>query len=96
MAVPMNPTFWQIHTSIASLEDARKHIDSFPRPTGFNAYAWSTTKKLALSVWRCHFEGRTFNRTLNYLHPSFYEMIRTPEGVSIVHENALRRLRTVA
>ena len=93
MAVPMNPALWQTQSSIASLEEARRHVNGFPRPEGFNQHAWSTTKRLAMLVWRCHFEGRAYNRTLNYLHPSFYEMIRTPEGVSIVHESAVRRLR---
>lgn len=93
MAVPMNPAVWQIQSSIQNLEAAWKHINGFSRPQGFNNHAWSTTKRLALLVWRCHFEGRAFHRTLNYMHPSFYDMLKTPEGHSIIHESAVRRLQ---
>lgn len=92
MAVPMNPQIWQAQSSIQTLEDARRYIDGFTRPAGFNNHAWSTTKRLALLVWRCHFEGRAYNRTLNYLHPTFYDMIRTPEGISLIREQSVRRL----
>jgi hypothetical protein len=92
MAVPLNPHIWQVQSSIQTLEDARRYIDGFERPSGFNNHAWSTTKRLALLVWRCHFEGRAYNRTLNFLHPTFYEMIRTPEGNSLIREQAIRRL----
>ena len=91
MAIPLNPMALQARSSINNLADARMWIESFPRPGGFNTYAWETTKKLALQVWRCHFEGRAFQRTLNFMHPSFYDMIRTPEGVPSLAERMVRK-----
>lgn len=91
MAIPLNPLAFSAQPSITNLAEARLWVERFPRPYGFNTYAWETTKKLALQVWRCHFEGRAFQRTLNYMHPSFYDMIRTPEGVSLISERMIRR-----
>jgi hypothetical protein len=28
---------------------------------------------------------------LNFMHPAFYEMIKTPEGICLVNEKRLRR-----
>ena len=91
MAIPLNPMAFQASSSVTNLAEARLWIEHFPRPVGFNAYAWDTTKRLALQVWRCHFDGRAFQRTLNFMHPSFYDMIRTPEGISLVPEHLVRR-----
>ena len=91
MALPLNPMALQAHCSITNLAEARMWTERFSRPPGFNPHAWETTKRLALQVWRCHFEGRAFQRTLNFMHPSFYDMIRTPEGVSLIAEHLVRR-----
>ncbi len=91
MSIPLNPEAFQEHSSIHTLAQAQRWIDGFSRPECFNTHAWSTTKKLALLVWRCHLEKKSFNRTLNFLHPTFYDMIRTPEGKNILAEKRLRR-----
>ncbi|MDA0912661.1 MAG: hypothetical protein O2818_02470 [Bacteroidetes bacterium] len=91
MSIPLNPHAVQYVPSIQNLAEAQKWIDGFPRPLQFNPHAWQTTKKLALLVWKCYLERRPFHRTLNFLHPDFYEMIRTPEGISLVEEGRLRK-----
>lgn len=92
MSIPLNPLAFQGPTPIQSLAEAQAWIDQFPRPSQFNPHAWQTTKRLAMLVWKCHLENRPFHRTLNFLHPRFYEMIRTPAGISLLHESRLRRL----
>jgi hypothetical protein len=77
-------------TSISNIATARLWIDSFPRPLGFNTYAWNTTKRIALEIWKCYFSNRAFDRTVNFMHPSFYRMIRTPEGNPILVERSIR------
>ena len=91
MSIPLNPAAFQEHSSITTMAEAQRWIDGFPRPDCFNAHAWSTTKRLAMLVWKCHLENRHFNRTLNFLHPSFYDMIQTPEGINILNERRFRR-----
>ena len=91
MSIPLNPAAFQEHSSITTLAQAQRWIDGFSRPDCFNTHAWSTTKRLALLVWKCHLEKKHFNRTLNFLHPTFYDMIRTPEGENILNERRLRR-----
>ncbi len=93
MSIPLNPIALEAPSSIRTLADAHAWIERFARPDGFNTHAWFTLKRLALTVWRCRFEQRPFPRTLNYLHPLFYEMIRTPEGVLLVPERTVRRPR---
>ena len=66
-------------------------VERFPRPAGFSPYAWNTTKRIALEVWKCHFAGRSFRRTLNFMHPLFYQMIQTPEGLSLIMDSHVRR-----
>lgn len=89
MSIPLN-TLRPNSPSINNLADARLWIDSFPRPNGFSPYAWSSTKRIALEVWKSFFSGNKFNRTLNYMHPSFYTMIRTPEGHPLLMEKSIR------
>mgnify|MGYP006863211595 CR=1 FL=1 len=96
MALPLNPMAFQASNTVTNLAEARLWVERFSRPMGFNPYAWETTKRLALQVWRCHFEGRPFQRTLNFMHPSFYDMIRTPEGISLISEHHVRRHRSVS
>jgi hypothetical protein len=91
MAIPLNPLALQATNSINNLAEARLWIERFSRPVGFNTYAWETTKRLALQVWRCYFDGRSFERTLNFMHPTFYDMIRTPEGNSLLSERLVRK-----
>ena len=91
MSIPLNPTAFQHDPRITTLAEASAWVDSFPRPNQFNQHAWQTTKRLALLVWKCHLEHRPFNRTLNFLHPTFYEMIKTPEGISLLSESRFRR-----
>ena len=75
-----------------SLSEAKKHIDSFSRPTGYNMYAWNVAKKMALEVWDCYLNNRPFTKTINYFCKEFYLMIRTPEGRSLVSESRIRSL----
>jgi hypothetical protein len=92
MSIPLNTYSHTASTSITSLTDARLWVSSFPRPTGFSPYAWSTTKRIALEVWKCYFFNRAFDRTVNFMHPSFYVMIRTPEGSPLLVERSIRGL----
>jgi hypothetical protein len=92
MSIPLNTYSHTASTSITSLSDARLWVSSFPRPTGFSPYAWSTTKRIALEVWKCYFFNRAFDRTVNFMHPSFYLMIRTPEGSPLLVERSIRGL----
>jgi hypothetical protein len=89
MSIPLNTLTSSIST-ISDIASARRWVDSFPRPMGFSPYAWNTTKKIAIEVWKCFFAGRKFDRTLNFMHPSFYMMIKTPEGASILMEKSIR------
>lgn len=91
MSIPLNPLARQQARTIHNLAQARIWIERFARPDGYNPHAWETNKRIALEVWRCYLEGRSFHRTLNYLHPLFYEMIRTPAGTLLVAEKAVRR-----
>ena len=72
-----------------SLAEVKRYIDSFPRPNGYNTYAWNVTKKTALEVWRCYFENKTYYRPLNYLCAEFYDMIRTQDGTCIINGKSL-------
>jgi len=89
MSIPLNTPSTN-HLSISNLAIARKWVDSFPRPVGFNPYAWHSTKRIAMEVWRCALSNRRFDRTLNFMHPTFYSMIRTPEGYPLLKEKAIR------
>ena len=91
MSIPLN-TFANSTISIHNIVEARLWIDSHPRPKGFSPYAWSSTKRIALQVWKSFFSGKKFERTLNYMHPTFYSMIRTPEGEPILKEKSIRGL----
>ena len=91
MSIPLN-TFAHRNISIHNIVEARLWIDSHPRPEGFNPYAWSSTKRIALQVWKSFFSGKKFERTLNYMHPTFYSMIRTPEGEPLLKEKSIRGL----
>ena len=92
MSIPLN-TFANRNISIHNIVEARLWIDSHPRPEGFSPYAWSSTKRIALQVWKSFFSGKKFERTLNYMHPTFYSMIRTPEGEPLLKEISIRGLR---
>ena len=50
-----------------TLVEVKKYIDSFPRPAGYNTYAWNVTKKTALEVWRCYLENRVYYRPIKLL-----------------------------
>jgi hypothetical protein len=73
-----------------TLTDAKRHIDSFSRPTGYNTYAWNVAKKMALEVWECYLNKRPFTRSINYFCKEFYMMIQTPEGQYIVPKSSFR------
>ncbi len=90
MSLPLNPALLATPCSIQSLPQARLWVERFARPQGFSPYAWNTTKRIAMEVWKCHFAGRQFARTLNFMHPLFYQMIRTPEGLPLVPETCMR------
>jgi hypothetical protein len=90
MSIPINTLATQSTNSIHNIVEARLWIDSHPRPSGFSPYAWGSTKKIALQVWKSFFLGEKFDRTLNFMHPTFYSMIRTPEGQPILREKTIR------
>lgn len=70
-----------------NLTEADRYINSFPRPTGLNSYAWRAVKRLALHAWECYLSGRKFTHNVNFLCKEFYLMIRTPEGESIIPDS---------
>jgi hypothetical protein len=90
MSLPLNPALVATPCSITSPAQAHLWVGRFARPQGFSPYAWNTTKRIAMEVWKCHFAGRQFARTLNFMHPLFYQMIRTPEGLPLVPESCIR------
>jgi hypothetical protein len=92
MSIPLNAPGLS-SSSISNLAKARLWVDSFPRPNGFSPYAWSTTKRIALEIWKCYLSNRSFDRTVNFMHPSFYKMIRTPEGNPILVERSIRGIK---
>lgn len=73
-----------------NLIDAKRHIDSFSRPSGYNSYAWSVAKKMALEAWDSYLQNRPFRKPINYFCKEFYQMIKTPEGKYIVPEHSFR------
>lgn len=76
-----------------TLPEAKKYVDSFSRPEGFNNYAWEVTKKLALEAWESYLEQRPFRRQINYMCKEFYSMIRRPEdGEYILPRSSFRML----
>ena len=75
MSIPLN-TLTTNAITISNLAEARQWIDSFPRPVGFSPYAWSSTKRIALEVWKSFFNGKRFQRT--------------PEGFPILKEKSIR------
>lgn len=89
MSIALN-TLSPSSISIKDLASANLWINSFPRPMGFNPYAWHTTKRIALEVWKSFLGGKNFDRSLNYMHPTFYLMIKTPEGQPILREKCIR------
>ena len=89
MSIPLNTPSTK-SLSINDLVSANLWINSFPRPVGFNPYAWHTTKRIALEVWKSFLGGKSFDRSLNYMHPTFYSMIKTPEGQPILREKYIR------
>ncbi|MAV52063.1 MAG: hypothetical protein CL829_04820 [Crocinitomicaceae bacterium] len=90
MSLPLNPALHCNPSSIEDLPQAHRWVERFARPQGFSPYAWNTTKRIAMEVWKCHFSSRPFQRTLNFMHPLFYQMIRTPEGLPLVPETCMR------
>jgi hypothetical protein len=79
-----------------TLPEAKKYVDSFSRPEGFNNYAWEVTKKLALEAWESYLDKRPFRRQINYMCKEFYAMIRRPEdGEYILPRNSFRMLGNV-
>lgn len=78
-----------------SLSEAKKYVDSFSRPSGYNNYAWDVTKKLALEAWESYLNGRPFQRKINYLCSEFYFMIQNPaNGEYIIPKNSFKMLAT--
>ncbi|MEN9346679.1 MAG: hypothetical protein RLZZ77_190 [Bacteroidota bacterium] len=75
-----------------NLVEVKRHIDSFPRPNGYNPYAWNVTKKLALEVWESYLQKRPFRRPVNYMCKEFYEMIQGPDGEYILPKGSFRML----
>jgi hypothetical protein len=72
-----------------TLAEARKHIDSFSRPQGFNTYSWRVVKKLAMRAWESHLEGNYYDRSVNFMCREFYLMIQDPEGQYIIPKNKI-------
>ena len=67
-----------------TLSEAKRHIDSFSRPQGFNVYSWRAVKKMAMKVWESYLEGKKHDRTYNFMCKEFYQMTRDQQGNSIL------------
>ena len=67
-------------------------VEQFARPMGFSPYAWNTTKRIAMEVWKCHFRWTPVPPHLEFHASVFYQMIKTPEGLSLVPESCMRGL----
>jgi hypothetical protein len=79
--------------TLNSLSEAKKYVDSFSRPAGYNNYAWDITKKLAIEAWDSYLSGRPFQRRINYLCAEFYRMIQNPaSGEYIIPRHTFRML----
>lgn len=76
---------------MTSLLEVRQHIDSFPRPAGYNTYSWNIAKKMAMEAWDCYLKGKPFRKPINYFCREFYEMLLTKDGRYIVPEHSFRR-----
>jgi len=63
-----------------TLIEVKKRIDSFPRPVGYNPYAWNVAKKVAMEAWECYLFNRPFNRPMQNFCKEFYEMLRKGTG----------------
>ncbi len=72
-----------------TLVEARKHIDSFSRPQGFNTYSWRVVKKLAMRAWESHLEGKNYDRSVNFMCREFYLMIQDAEGQFIIPKSKI-------
>jgi hypothetical protein len=80
-------------STMNSLPDAKRYVDSFARPDGYNHYAWDVTKKLAMEAWESYLNGRPYRRRINYMCSEFYKMIQRPEdGEFIIPRNSFRML----
>lgn len=73
-----------------TLAEVKRHIDSVPRPEGYNTYAWNVTRKVALEVWECYLSGQPLRRKINFFCKEFYQMIRKPDGSFIVPDHCIR------
>lgn len=67
-----------------TLVEAKKYIDSFSRPQGFNIYSWRAVKKMAFGVWQSYIQGKRQYRTYNFMCREFYEMTCDLNGQSIL------------
>jgi len=67
-----------------TLREAKRYIDSFSRPQGFNTYSWRVVKKMALTAWEYHLSGKKFDRSVNYMCKEFYLMVQDPGGQYII------------
>jgi len=67
-----------------TLIEVKRKIDSVPRPSGYNPYAWNVAKKIALEAWECYLFNRPFNRPIHYFSKEFYELLRKGSGEFIV------------
>jgi hypothetical protein len=80
-------------STMNSLPEVKRYVDSFARPDGYNPYAWDVTKKLALEAWDSYLNGRPFRRQINYMCNEFYKMIQRPEdGEFIIPRKSFRML----
>ncbi|WP_306642204.1 hypothetical protein [Sanyastnella coralliicola] len=73
-----------------SLVEARKYVESFARPIGYNAYSWNVAKRMALEAWDCYLTGRPFRKPINYFCREFYDMLKNPDGGYIVPEHKFK------
>ena len=75
---------------ITGLDMARQHVASFACPDGFSTFAWKQLRQTAISVWHAHLNGSTFRGSLHFCRPEFYDMLRHPDGSTIIPEGRIR------
>ncbi|MFN0033144.1 MAG: hypothetical protein ACKVOR_13370 [Flavobacteriales bacterium] len=77
-----------------TLAEAKRYVDSFARPMGYNQYAWEVTKRVAMEAWSSYLSHQPFRRNVNYMCDEFYKMIQHPvSGTFIIPSGSFRMLQ---
>lgn len=67
-----------------TLQDAQRHIDSFPRPNGFDLNAWRVYKKTAMMIWKSYLSGQSWEGTVKIPCREYFFMLHDKQGKLIL------------